>query len=245
MDPSQQLGVPTGFTQVDVKTGLPAVVVNEVANYGWEYVWHCHILGHEENDFMRPVKFNANEVAAAAPTGLALSGTTLSWTDAALTEYQYTVEGSTSSNGNTWVPLGTGLANSTSMTVPTTYTRYRVTAVGATAPNGSAMLTRTSPPAAPTSVQPQQPPGGSPLHSVTLRWQDNATNETGFIVNYRLNTNPVVWTPLPTAVPARAGTGNVSVTFALPAAGQYRFQVVATNAGGSTASTQSSSFTVN
>ena len=25
-------------------------------NFGWEYVWHCHLLGHEENDMMRPIK---------------------------------------------------------------------------------------------------------------------------------------------------------------------------------------------
>ena len=24
-------------------------------NFGWEYVWHCHLLGHEENDMMRPL----------------------------------------------------------------------------------------------------------------------------------------------------------------------------------------------
>jgi len=24
-----------------------------MTNFGWEYVWHCHILGHEENDMMR------------------------------------------------------------------------------------------------------------------------------------------------------------------------------------------------
>jgi spore coat protein A len=22
---------------------------------GWEYVWHCHILEHEEHDMMRPL----------------------------------------------------------------------------------------------------------------------------------------------------------------------------------------------
>lgn len=32
--------------------------------FGWEYVWHCHLLGHEENDMMRPVVFN---LVAAAP----------------------------------------------------------------------------------------------------------------------------------------------------------------------------------
>ena len=27
-------------------------------NLGWEYVWHCHLLGHEENDMMRPMILN-------------------------------------------------------------------------------------------------------------------------------------------------------------------------------------------
>jgi len=27
-----------------------------MTNFGHEYVWHCHILGHEENDMMRPLK---------------------------------------------------------------------------------------------------------------------------------------------------------------------------------------------
>jgi len=27
-------------------------------NFGWEYVWHCHLLGHEENDMMRPIVVN-------------------------------------------------------------------------------------------------------------------------------------------------------------------------------------------
>ncbi len=34
--------------------GNPITIANPVRDFGWEYVWHCHILGHEENDFMRP-----------------------------------------------------------------------------------------------------------------------------------------------------------------------------------------------
>jgi FtsP/CotA-like multicopper oxidase with cupredoxin domain len=43
------------------------VYVNSMTNFGWEYVWHCHILGHEENDMMRPFAF---EVSPAAPSAL-------------------------------------------------------------------------------------------------------------------------------------------------------------------------------
>jgi FtsP/CotA-like multicopper oxidase with cupredoxin domain len=43
-------------------------VVNAMTNFGHEYVWHCHILGHEENDFMRPVVLNADQLLYVANT---------------------------------------------------------------------------------------------------------------------------------------------------------------------------------
>ena len=54
--------------------GVAATVPNvPLANplgydYGYEYVWHCHILGHEENDFMRPVIFSVSTTQAPQPT---------------------------------------------------------------------------------------------------------------------------------------------------------------------------------
>jgi FtsP/CotA-like multicopper oxidase with cupredoxin domain len=55
---------------------------NAMQNYGWEYVWHCHLLGHEENDMMRPLVF---QVAPPAPTALTATAATaavnLAWTD--------------------------------------------------------------------------------------------------------------------------------------------------------------------
>jgi hypothetical protein len=67
LDPTKPLGVSTGFTQVDPLTGNPKTVTNQLYNFGWEYVWHCHLLGHEENDMMRPIAF---QVSPAAPTNL-------------------------------------------------------------------------------------------------------------------------------------------------------------------------------
>jgi FtsP/CotA-like multicopper oxidase with cupredoxin domain len=92
MDPSQKAGSLIGFTQIDPTNGTPSVVANAMKNYGWEYVWHCHILGHEENDFMRPVIFNAKEAAPVQPSNLTINGITLSWIDNATTEYAYKVE---------------------------------------------------------------------------------------------------------------------------------------------------------
>jgi len=67
LDPTQPLGVTTGFTQVDPQTGNPKVVTNQIFNFGWEHVWHCHLLGHEENDMMRSIVF---QVSPAGPTNL-------------------------------------------------------------------------------------------------------------------------------------------------------------------------------
>jgi len=54
LDVTMPLGtsMPNEFTNVD-PTGQPATVLNSLVNFGWEYVWHCHLLGHEENDMMR------------------------------------------------------------------------------------------------------------------------------------------------------------------------------------------------
>jgi FtsP/CotA-like multicopper oxidase with cupredoxin domain len=88
LDPSQPVGptVTGGFTQVNPVDGTPAVVSNAMDDFMNEYVWHCHILGHEENDFMRAVKFDPKDVAAAAPSGVSVARTgtgpiTVTWTD--------------------------------------------------------------------------------------------------------------------------------------------------------------------
>jgi hypothetical protein len=44
-------------------TGNPMPVSNVMTNFGWEYVWHCHLLGHEENDMMRPLIMRKRAVA--------------------------------------------------------------------------------------------------------------------------------------------------------------------------------------
>lgn len=48
---------------------------NPLANFYWEYVWHCHLLGHEENDMMRPLVMQIPAAAPAKPTGLAVINT--------------------------------------------------------------------------------------------------------------------------------------------------------------------------
>ena len=55
LDTTQPLNSTMGFTGRDPYTGQPMPVSNVMYNFGHEYVWHCHLLGHEENDMMRPI----------------------------------------------------------------------------------------------------------------------------------------------------------------------------------------------
>ncbi len=60
LDPSNLVNTTAQFSNIDPATGqAPAVTVSNVmTNFAWEYVWHCHLLGHEENDMMRPMIYN-------------------------------------------------------------------------------------------------------------------------------------------------------------------------------------------
>ena len=45
----------TMFNNIDPRATRPTPIINQLVNFGWEYVYHCHILSHEEMDMMRPV----------------------------------------------------------------------------------------------------------------------------------------------------------------------------------------------
>jgi FtsP/CotA-like multicopper oxidase with cupredoxin domain len=84
-------------------------ITNHYVNFGWEYVWHCHILAHEEMDMMHSLLF---AVAPDAPTLLtaALVGNTarLTWQDNSITETAFTVQRATAAAGP-WTNLASGL----------------------------------------------------------------------------------------------------------------------------------------
>ena len=113
LDVTMPLGtsMPNEFTNVD-PTGQPATVLNSLVNFGWEYVWHCHLLGHEENDMMRSVAFG---VAPVAPTVLSATGTSGGFTgtrvvvtfrDNSINETGFSVQRATSLAGP-WTTVGT------------------------------------------------------------------------------------------------------------------------------------------
>jgi FtsP/CotA-like multicopper oxidase with cupredoxin domain len=96
-DPSQPEGSPLGFTQMNPVTGTPPLttIANQLENYDWEYVWHCHILGHEENDMMRPFVLNVPTPAPIAPdsvaAAIAVPNVQLTWADRSSNEFRFDI----------------------------------------------------------------------------------------------------------------------------------------------------------
>lgn len=87
LNPTEPEDSMMGFKQTDPYTGEPLVtpVTNQLFNFGWEYVWHCHILSHEEMDMMRPMSFQVDRALPDAPsltaTGTVGGAVTLDWAD--------------------------------------------------------------------------------------------------------------------------------------------------------------------
>jgi FtsP/CotA-like multicopper oxidase with cupredoxin domain len=121
LDPSMPDGAELANTTMAEQMGLapfafapngePIDIVNHIVNFGWEYVWHCHILSHEEMDMMRSV---AVAVVPRVPTDLVvtISGTgnnrraDLSWVDGSMNETGFIVQRATSANGP-WTTIAT------------------------------------------------------------------------------------------------------------------------------------------
>ena len=67
--------------------------MNQVQPMGWEYVWHCHLLGHEENDMMREQVFQVTPEAPSNLTAVASKvGNLLTFTDNSLSEAGFDVQ---------------------------------------------------------------------------------------------------------------------------------------------------------
>ena len=77
LDPSTPVGSTTNFLPILPPVGVPAVAqtTNTLTDFGFEYVWHCHILAHEENDMMRPTVFGVAPVPTASAPSVAWNPT--------------------------------------------------------------------------------------------------------------------------------------------------------------------------
>ena len=96
IDPTTPLGDPLRTPPGGFKdpTGEPVTIFNHLVNFGWEYVWHCHLLAHEEMDMMHSMSF---AVAPWAPTNLTAAGipVTLSWKDNSISETGFRIQRAT------------------------------------------------------------------------------------------------------------------------------------------------------
>jgi hypothetical protein len=205
LNPAVPIGSTMGFSNLDPLTGnaFTPPVTNQLVNFGWEYVWHCHLLGHEENDMMRPIVFNVARALAVAPiltgntTGstLTVSQINLTWTDGTpppanlgnpANEIGFKIYKAVGASGGTFSLLASPLANQTTYTdlavTPGVTYRYYVVAWNAAGNSTSNTLSLTTPaptPLAPTNFVATQL--ANPTR-VSLTWI-NPANITGLTLN--------------------------------------------------------------
>jgi FtsP/CotA-like multicopper oxidase with cupredoxin domain len=228
-------GMP-GFTNIDPLTNNGTTVSNEYTNFGWEYVWHCHLLGHEENDMMRPLIFDVN--SPLAPKNLTASivstGVQLNWAT-------YTQGTTSASNimvqrapaGGAFSTLVSGLATSATSYLDTTATAgsfsYRVVAYTGTALSGPSNTATVYRLAAPTNLA--APANLILTTSITLTWSASSPNTgvTGYTIQ-RSSNGSTGWTTIGTT----PSTGLTYRNTGLTTGTTYYYRVYATGAGGAT-----------
>jgi FtsP/CotA-like multicopper oxidase with cupredoxin domain len=251
------MGGPQGFVDPG---GTATTVVNHMVNFGWEYVWHCHILSHEEMDMM-----HALSLVVAPKTPTSLTGTiltspyriVLNWVNPALNATGFIIERATNAaftvNLMTFKTAGvvtTYTDTSAIQDVPYYYrikainvvgdtTVFAAPAIGYPTSTAASGVSNTlviggtaGIPATPTNLA-ATGGSGSPI---VLTWQDNANNEANFAIRISPN-GGVGWLTLTTTVPPQPGTGGlVTYTTSIGTVGTtYSFQVLARNGSGNSA----------
>ncbi|WP_154605575.1 Ig-like domain-containing protein [Arthrobacter sp. AQ5-05] len=183
-------GYEAGFNNTDTNGNPIDPISNDMTNFGWEYVWHCHILSHEEMDMMRPIAVStprtladASVVSFTRPANDVL----LNWTDGtpvsiadpttwgnAKNEIGYKIERAPLANGTagTYAQLATTLANVTSYSDKTAGTgeyAYRVTAWNAAGNTVSAPVLTATTVATVPKVASQNPAAGATSVATNIR----------------------------------------------------------------------------
>jgi FtsP/CotA-like multicopper oxidase with cupredoxin domain len=249
--PTVPFPVPESFRPVDVTMPVNATIrvtnpvdgnfiniVNAVTSFGWEYVWHCHLLGHEENDMMRPMVLNGVlpvQVAPAAPSGLTATASLpqqidLAWTDNSTNESAFRIERADVIGGvpGPFAAVQTVAANTvawsdTTVSSAATYA-YQVIAFNAVgdspASNIATATTPNGPPGAPTGLNAT---AMGPLQ-VNLAWTLHSTNETSIRIERATGTGAFAALGTPLA----AGTTSFSDTTVVPST-SYSYRVFAVN----------------
>ncbi|HSL23386.1 MAG TPA: hypothetical protein VK886_17790 [Vicinamibacterales bacterium] len=247
LNPALPLGSTLGFTHRD-PLGNNITVFNDVANFGWEYVWHCHILSHEENDMMRAISFAVPPLPPANLVATVVGNNNqrrvvLTWTaSVSATLSGYTIQRATDPNFTmNIVTTNVGLVTTFTDPIRRDFTPYfyRVAAantVGSTAPGFPTMTALSDfTPSVTVNAVPAPTNLTASLNAVgqvLLTFLDGATNETGFVIERAVdNPDPllIVFAPI-ASLPARTGTGAVSYTDGTAVQGlTYHYRVQAVN----------------
>ena len=255
LNPMMPAGSTAMFNNIDPQGNPTAQIMNQLVNFGWEYVYHCHILSHEEMDMMRPVSVALPPVK---PDGLVftISGAqtpvvNLTWNDNSIAETSYLLQRMTNNSG-TWTDIqtiaspldqenttGARTFADTAVQFNTTY-QYRVLALNTVGYGGafpsktvqsiSDVLTVNVPPPAPPDAPSNLVATAANPNLVNLTWADNAATETGFTIERALVTAGV-----PGAFAGIDGVGANITTYSDPTVSPnttYAYRVVAFNLGG-------------
>jgi FtsP/CotA-like multicopper oxidase with cupredoxin domain/putative cell wall-binding protein len=102
LNPMMPLGSTAMFNNVDASANPTAPITNRLVNFGWEYMYHCHILSHEEMDMMRPVSVAMPPYTPDGLAGIPGSPTslTLYWNDTSISETSFVIQ--KSADGTAW-----------------------------------------------------------------------------------------------------------------------------------------------
>jgi FtsP/CotA-like multicopper oxidase with cupredoxin domain len=96
--------------------GEPVDIINHYVNFGWEYVYHCHILSHEEMDMMHaqvvgvaPAAPTVNDPAWWKPTVRLGTGQgryyEVRWNDNSRNETAWVIERRVAGSNNAWATI--------------------------------------------------------------------------------------------------------------------------------------------
>jgi hypothetical protein len=253
LNPMMPAGSTAMFNNVNVQGNPTAPIVNQLVNFGWEYVYHCHILSHEEMDMMRPVSValppvKPNALAAAIGGTVAAPTVNLSWSDNSIAETSYVVQRMTGTTG-TWGNVGTvataldqpnttGTKTFTDTTAELNATyQYRVLALNTVGYGGEfpVMTVQSMSDALTVSVVPSLPAAPSNLIAsavsptqVNLTWTDNATNESGFTIERCSGAGCITFASIGGVDPGIAAFSDTTVA----ANTAYSYRIFAFNGGG-------------
>jgi FtsP/CotA-like multicopper oxidase with cupredoxin domain len=205
--------------------GEPVDIVNHYVNFGWEYVYHCHILSHEEMDMMHAQVVGVAPAAPGDPAWVTIGNgnskvNEITWMDNSKNETAFVIERRVAGSNDPWTVVetvpsdmltdgpDTGGPRMYSDPIGNTkdvyeYQVYAINVVGDTAdysnpafnniPSGGGWPTLTlssngNVPTPPSAIaSPSNLAGSSTVKNkksatVTLVWQDNSDNETGFLI---------------------------------------------------------------